>query len=325
MTPGIGPSYTYVLWVWPVKITSTFAEVCWTILAKTGEAAISSASVGVPAVELSGAPSWYSAMITSASPLAALPSVSWAATRLTASTGSPKVSVADAGRRDQARRLLRDRTDDADRDLSGWPWLSVRTSYSWQRQRHRGGAGRVDVGARGRASRRCGPAPMTSVNRSAEPWSNSWLPTAEALELERVQHVDRRLVVGDRARRTATRRCCRRPRAGGRCPPRRPQPPARSRSWWRSVVVFASMRPWKSLMFKNVNVVCPAAPADGAPSGDAVAISPAPSAARPMPAATLLGVLLTLSPSWSVELRRAAARRTSAAAPDHRTRRVSRG
>lgn len=41
-------------------------------------------------LEVVEAPSWYSATMMSASPLAATPSESWAATRFTAATGSPK-------------------------------------------------------------------------------------------------------------------------------------------------------------------------------------------------------------------------------------------
>ena len=88
-TPGTAPAHAYCLWVWPVKITSTAAEVSVTISANAPPAATSSSSVepsGVP----EPAPSWYSATMTSASPLLSSPSVSCAATRLTASTGSPK-------------------------------------------------------------------------------------------------------------------------------------------------------------------------------------------------------------------------------------------
>src|SRR6478736_5946421 len=84
-----GPYQAYCLWVWPVKMTSTSPEVSVAMSEKAPPAAISSSSVapsGVPAP----APSWYSATTTSASPLASSPSDSCAATRLTASTGSPK-------------------------------------------------------------------------------------------------------------------------------------------------------------------------------------------------------------------------------------------
>ena len=74
--------------MWPVKITSTAAAVPSTISANSGRSALAASS---PVVRF--APSWYCATITSASPLAASPSESWAATRLTAATGSPKSMV----------------------------------------------------------------------------------------------------------------------------------------------------------------------------------------------------------------------------------------
>lgn len=72
--------------VCPVKIASTDASVWVTILANAPPLAISASSDdgGSPAV----APSWYSATMTSTSPSI------WFATRLTASTGSPKSRLA---------------------------------------------------------------------------------------------------------------------------------------------------------------------------------------------------------------------------------------
>ena len=64
-----------------------------TISSNCGLAAIACSRV-VVAVMFS-APSWNSATTMSASPLAALPSVSCAATRFTAATGSPKSSTSE--------------------------------------------------------------------------------------------------------------------------------------------------------------------------------------------------------------------------------------
>ncbi len=91
--PAIGALKTYSLWVCPVKMAATFGEVWVAILAKAPPAAISFSRVapsGVP----SEAPSWIDSMMTSASPLLGSPSVSWPATRFTASVGSPKSSPA---------------------------------------------------------------------------------------------------------------------------------------------------------------------------------------------------------------------------------------
>ena len=73
-----------------MKIASTAAEVSSTISVKAPPSASSSSSV--PFGRPSPAPSWKLATSTSASPLDASPSLSCAATRFTASTGSPKSS-----------------------------------------------------------------------------------------------------------------------------------------------------------------------------------------------------------------------------------------
>ena len=88
---GMGASQSYSWWVWPVKIAETFALVFVTMFLKTGLADSICSSVALPP---SGAPSWYSATTTSASPFDGSPSFSFAATRLTAATGSPKSMLA---------------------------------------------------------------------------------------------------------------------------------------------------------------------------------------------------------------------------------------
>ena len=83
-----GAEYTYAWCVCPLKRTSTSADTPLTMSANAGPAAMFASSVAVPL----GAPSWNVATRTSASPLAGSPSLSSAATRLTASTGSPIVT-----------------------------------------------------------------------------------------------------------------------------------------------------------------------------------------------------------------------------------------
>ena len=168
--PGTGASQAYSLWVWPVKIASTSAEVSLTILANGPPAATSCSRVapsGVP----EPAPSWY--FDDDHVGLALSGRRSCAATRLTASTGSPKSRSAMPAGADQGRGLLGDGADDGDLDAVDvqrpcTPAGPARWCPSCRRSR------------RGTANFALVPPAMTRSRRSAQPSSNSWLPTADA-------------------------------------------------------------------------------------------------------------------------------------------------
>ncbi len=167
-SPGTGPDQTYSLWVWPVKITSTAADVSVTISAKAPPAAISCASVapsGVP----KPAPSWYWATITSASPFDGSPSVSRAATLLTASTGLPNSTVA------MPPGVTSDGVSSVTAPMTPtWTPSTSTIAYS-------SSAG-VVVPFSYTLAARYGKSASSATRpvRSESPWSNSWLPTPEA-------------------------------------------------------------------------------------------------------------------------------------------------
>ncbi len=106
-SPGTGASHAYAWWVCPVKITSTAGSVPLTIFAKTGLAAMLLSSVP-PWSAPTGAPSWYSATITSASPSDRSPFVSCFATRVDRVHGVAELDRGDPGRVHEVAGLLRD-------------------------------------------------------------------------------------------------------------------------------------------------------------------------------------------------------------------------
>src|SRR5690606_17977273 len=115
-------------------------------------------------------PSWNVATMTSASPLASSPSDSWAATLLTASTGSPKSSIAtpsgltSAGVSSVTAPITPTSTPSISNSAySGNAGSVVSTWYTLAPRYGQSAAG------------------TTRSVRSAKPMSNSWLPTADTV------------------------------------------------------------------------------------------------------------------------------------------------